>query len=209
MTENVFGILLAGGLAQRMGGGDKGLKTIGGVSILSRIIATMTPQCAGLVVNANGDAARLADLGFPIVPDGVPGFAGPLAGILAGLDWIATHHADSDYAISIPTDTPFLPSDLISRLDAARIKEAATIACATSGGSTHPVIALWPIALRHDLRHALVVEDIRKIDKFTQRSKIAYADWPVEPYDPFFNANEPQDIEAAERILARLSSPNF
>ncbi len=204
MTESVFGILLAGGLARRMGGGDKGLKTIGGQSILARIIATMTPQCAGLLVNANGEAERLASLGFPVVPDDVPGFAGPLAGILAGLDWIAAHQPDCGHAISIPTDTPLLPDDLVARLQKARLKENADIACATSGGSTHPVIALWPVALRRDLRHALVDEDIRKIDRFTQRWKMAYADWPVEPYDPFFNANEPRDIEAAERILAEL-----
>jgi molybdopterin-guanine dinucleotide biosynthesis protein A len=202
MTDRVFGILLAGGLARRMGGGDKGLKMIGGQSILSRIISIMTPQCAGLVVNANGEVERLAGLGFPIVPDDVPGFAGPLAGILAGLDWIAAHRAECTYAISIPTDTPFLPVDLVTRLEEARAKAGADIACATSGGSTHPVIALWPVALRHDLRHALIDEDIRKIDRFTQRSKLAYADWPVEPYDPFFNANEPQDIAAAEKILA-------
>ncbi len=202
MTDPVFGILLAGGLARRMGGGDKGLKMIGGQSILSRIISTMAPQCAGLIVNANGETERLADFGFPIVPDDVPGFAGPLAGILAGLDWIAAHNADCHYAISIPTDTPFLPTDLVARLEDARLKAGADIACATSGGSTHPVIALWPVHLRHDLRHALVDEDMRKIDRFTQRSKMAYADWPVEPYDPFFNANEPQDLDAAERILA-------
>jgi len=206
MTDKAFGILLAGGLARRMGGGDKGLKTIGGTSILSRIIATMAPQCAGLIVNANGEAHRLADLGFPIVPDDVPGFAGPLAGILAGLDWIAAYHADCAYAVSIPTDTPFLPDNLVMRLQEARMHEGADIACATSGGATHPVIALWPVALRHDLRHALVDEDIRKIDRFTQRSKMAYADWPVAPYDPFFNANEPQDIEEAERILANPQS---
>jgi molybdopterin-guanine dinucleotide biosynthesis protein A len=204
MTESVFGILLAGGLARRMGGGDKGLKTIGGQSILARIIATMTPQCAGLLVNANGEAERLASHGFPVVPDDVPGFAGPLAGILAGLDWIAVHQPDCGHAISIPTDTPFLPDDLVARLQEARLKENADIACATSGGSTHPVIALWPVALRRDLRHALVDEDIRKIDRFTQRWKMAYADWPVESYDRFFNANEPRDIEAAERILAEL-----
>jgi molybdopterin-guanine dinucleotide biosynthesis protein A len=206
MTESIFGILLAGGLARRMGGGDKGLKMIGDQSILSRIIAVMKSQCAGLVVNANGEVERLADFGFPIVPDDVPGFAGPLAGILAGLDWIAAHQAECTHAISIPTDTPFLPADLVMRLEEARAKAGAEIACATSGGSTHPVIALWPVALRHDLRHALVDEDIRKIDRFTQRSKMAYADWPVEPYDPFFNANEPQDIETAERILAGLPS---
>jgi len=205
MTDPVFGILLAGGLARRMGGGDKGLKTILGQSILSRIAAIIKPQCAGLLVNANGEAERFADFGVPIVPDDVPGFAGPLAGILAGLDWIAAHRTECTYAISIPTDTPFLPADLVTRLEKARVQAGAEIACATSGGWTHHVIALWPVTLRHDLRHALVDEDIRKIGRVIQRFKMAYADWPVEPYDPFFNANEPQDIATAEKILAASS----
>ncbi len=204
MTEPIFGVLLAGGLARRMGGGDKGLKVLGGETILSRIIATVAPQCKGLVLNANGDTARLIDLGFPIVPDDVPGFAGPLAGILAGLDWIAAHHPECELAISIPTDTPFLPADLVARLQEARASTKADIAIATSGGSTHPVVALWPIALRHDMRKALVEEQIHKMGFFIDRHKVAHADWPVKPYDPFFNANEPQDITEAEKILAEL-----
>jgi molybdenum cofactor guanylyltransferase len=204
MTKPVFGILLAGGLARRMGGGDKGLKTVGGETILARIIKTVQPQCAGLVLNANGDVSRLANLGFPIVPDNVPDYAGPLAGILAGLDWIAAHHPECQSAISIPTDTPFLPGDLVARLQEARSEAKADIAIATSGGSTHPVVALWPVALRGDMRHALVDEHIHKMGFFIDRHKIAQADWPVEPYDPFFNANEPQDIARAEKILAGL-----
>jgi molybdenum cofactor guanylyltransferase len=204
MTEPVFGILLAGGLARRMGGGDKGLKMLGGETILARIIATVAPQCEGLVLNANGDAARLTSLGFPIVPDDVPGFAGPLAGILAGLDWIAQHHSKCDLAISIPTDTPFLPGDLVACLQDARSKAGADIAIATSGGSTHPVVALWSVSLRHDMRKALVEEKIHKMGFFIDRHKVAHADWPIKPYDPFFNANDPQDIETAETILAGL-----
>ncbi|WP_020177171.1 molybdenum cofactor guanylyltransferase MobA [Methyloferula stellata] len=202
MSEPVFGILLAGGLARRMGGGDKGLKVLGGETILSRIIRAVAPQCAGLVLNANGDVARLADLGFPIVPDDVPDFAGPLAGILAGLDWIAEHHPECTCAVSVPTDTPFLPADLVVRLLEARSEAKADIAIATSGGSTHPVVALWPVAIRQDLRKALVDEHIHKMGFFIDRHKVAHADWPVEPYDPFFNANEPEDIAQAEKILA-------
>jgi molybdenum cofactor guanylyltransferase len=202
MSDKIFGILLAGGLSRRMGGGDKGLKTIGGETILSRIIATIAPQCAGLVLNANGETARLTGLGFPIVPDDVPDFAGPLAGILAGLDWIAAHHPECTLAISIPTDTPFLPHDLVARLQEARSNAKADIAIATSGGSTHPVVALWPVAIRQDLRHALVDENIHKMGFFLDRHKTAQADWPIEPYDPFFNANEPDDIARAEKILA-------
>jgi len=204
MTNAVFGILLAGGLARRMGGGDKGLKTIGGKTILSRIIATVAPQCAGLLINANGETDRFASFGLPVVRDGIPDFAGPLAGILAGLDWLTAHDPDCELAISIPTDTPFLPDDLVPRLLDARGKSEADIAIATSGGSAHPVAGLWPVAIRHDLRHALVDEHIHKMAVFIGRHKVAHADWPVEPFDPFFNANEPRDIKAAEKILAGL-----
>jgi molybdopterin-guanine dinucleotide biosynthesis protein A len=200
MSNETIGILLAGGRATRMGGGDKSLRTIGGKTILDHVIATMRPQCAALVLNANGDVARLAAYGLPIVADDVPNFAGPLAGILAGLDFIAAYYPKAAFAVSVATDTPFLPHDLVAHLHVARQAADATLACARSGRSTHPVIGLWPIGIRADLRHALVGEDIRKIDRFTQRHSIAYADWQMEPYDPFFNANVPDDLEAAERI---------
>ena len=200
MPRGCFGILLAGGLARRMGGGDKGLRPIAGASILERVIAAMRPQCDGLVLNANGDPARLAGFGLPIVPDDLPGFKGPLAGILAGLDWIAAHQPEMPNAVSVPTDTPFLPADLVERLESSRAKKGTEIACARSGGRVHPVVTLWPVAIRHDLRYALVDEDLRKMGGFTQRYRVAEVDWPVEPFDPFFNANEPADIAAAEDL---------
>ncbi|MEJ0094819.1 MAG: molybdenum cofactor guanylyltransferase MobA [Methylocella sp.] len=202
MTESCFGILLAGGRAQRMGGGDKSLRLIGGASILERVIAKMALQCAGLVLNANGDPAKFEAFHLPIVADDLPGFKGPLAGILAGLDWVAERRSDLAFAVSAPTDTPFLPDDLVARLQAAREENSADIACAASGGGTHPVVALWPVSIRTDLRRALVDEDLRKVDRFAQRYKIAYAEWPTEPFDPFFNANAPADLAAAETIVA-------
>lgn len=202
MTEKCFGILLAGGLARRMGGGDKSLREIGGAPILARIIATLRPQCAGLVLNANGDPARLAEFGLPIAADDLPGFKGPLAGVLAGLDWIAANYPGASYALSAPTDTPFLPSDLVSRLEEARARSGAEIAYATSGGGIHPVVALWPVVIRTDLRRALVEEDLRKVDRFVARYRVAAADWPATPLDPFFNANEPADLAAAEELAA-------
>lgn len=208
MTERCFGVLLAGGRAQRMGGGDKPLRRVAGASILERVIAAMAPQCDGLVLNANGDPGRLAAYGLPIVGDDVPGFKGPLAGILAGLDWIAANHRDVALAVSAPTDTPFLPFDLVRRLATARRDAKADIACARSGGATHPVIALWPVAIRRDLRHALVEEDVRKIDRFTERYSLAYADWATAPFDPFFNANKPADLAAAEAIAAGVEKEN-
>ena len=127
---------------------------------------------------------------------------GPLAGILAGLDWIAARRPDVPSAISVPADTPFLPGDLAARLMDARAKDNALIACARSGGRTHPAVAVWPVSIRTGLRHALVVENMRKVEAFSQKHGRAIVEWPVEPYDPFFNANNPSDLAAAETILA-------
>ncbi|VTZ51527.1 Molybdenum cofactor guanylyltransferase [Methylocella tundrae] len=208
MTERCLGVLLAGGRAERMGGGDKPLRRVGGASILERVIAAMAPQCDGLVLNANGDPGRFAAYGLPIVADDAPGFKGPLAGILAGLDWIAANRPDVRLAVSAPTDTPFLPLDLVRRLKVARSDAKADLACARSEGTAHPVVALWPVAIREDLRHALIEEDVRKIDRFTQRYSLAYADWAAAPVDPFFNANEPADLAAAEAIAAAAEQEN-
>ncbi|APF37154.1 molybdenum cofactor guanylyltransferase, proteobacterial [Chelatococcus sambhunathii] len=202
-----IGALLAGGLARRMGGGDKPLRHVGGRPILDHVVERMAPQCAGLVINANGDPARFAPYGLPVVPDDVPGFAGPLAGILAVLDHVAVRRRDVEWIVSVAADTPFLPPDLVARLHAARQEEGAMLACAASGGRTHPVVGLWPVGIREDLRRALVGEGERKIDRFTARFPLAVAEWPTEPFDVFFNANAPADLEAAEAILvhARLS----
>lgn len=203
MTEApVCGIIIAGGLARRMGGGDKPLKQIAGKPILAHVIERLRPQCARLVLNANGDPARFANFGLPVVADDVPDFAGPLAGILAGLDWIAANVRDCDRAISVAADTPFIPRDLAARLHGAQKKEACDIAVAASGGRTHPVIALWPIALRAELRCALTQEGERKIDRFTARYQVAEVSWPTEPYDAFFNVNEAEDLKAAEEVAA-------
>jgi molybdenum cofactor guanylyltransferase len=197
-----LGVLLAGGLARRMGGGDKPLRTIAGRTILERVVERLAPQCDGLILNANGDPARFAELPLPVVPDDVPGFAGPLAGILAALDWAAAHRPDLVWVASAAADSPFLPRDFVSRLHAARAAAGVPLACAKSGGQAHPVNALWPVSLREDLRHALVVEDMRKIDRWTARHGVAHASWPTEPVDPFFNANTPDDLGEAERLLA-------
>jgi len=197
----VFGIILAGGLARRMGGGDKGFKTVGGKPILTHVIDRLKDQCTGLVLNANGDLSRLAPFGLPIAADEVQDFAGPLAGLLAGLDWIAAHQPQVAFALSAPTDTPFLPEDLVASLTSTQQETGAAIVVAVSGGPTHPVIALWALSLRVDLRKALFEEKMHKVGLFIARHQVTYADWPVEPYDPFFNANEPQDLEEAEKIL--------
>ncbi len=198
-----LGLVLVGGLARRMGGGDKTRIRIGGKTILERVLARLKPQCAEVILNANGDPARFADTGLPVVPDTVPGFAGPLAGILAGLDWTATHAPAITDVASVPGDCPFLPGDLVARLSAARQAAGVPLACARSGDWRHPVVGLWPVALRQDLRKALVEEDMHKIETWTARHGIAVGDWPATPIDPFFNVNTPADAAEAERIAAQ------
>jgi molybdopterin-guanine dinucleotide biosynthesis protein A len=193
-------VLLAGGLARRMGGGDKPMRTIGGRSILARVIARLKPQCDGLILNANGDPARFAAFGLPVIPDGVADFPGPLAGILAALDWAAANRPDVELVLSAAADCPFLPRDLVARLYGVLREEKAELAVAASDGQSHPVIGLWSVALREQLRHALVVEDIRKIDRWTERYKLATVTWPTTPLDPFFNANTMDDIAEADRL---------
>lgn len=198
-----LGLILAGGLARRMGGGDKMRLTIGGATILDRVLERMGPQCAALAINANGDPARFAATKLPVVPDDVPNFAGPLAGVLAGLDWAAAQAPDISHVVSVPGDCPFLPRDLVARLHAARQTAGQPLACARSGEWRHPVVGLWSVTLRHDLRHALTVEGLRKIENWTARHGVALADWPQAPVDPFFNVNTPEDATAAEQIAVQ------
>jgi len=190
--------VLAGGLARRMGGGDKARLRIGDATILERVLARIGPQCSRVIINANGDPARFADTGLPVVADSVPDFAGPLAGILAGLDWAAANAPRDEWLLSVPGDCPFLPRDLVPRLHQARAAAGAPLACARSGEWRHPVIALWPVALREDLRRALVDDGLRKIEIWTARHGVAIADWPAEPVDLFFNVNTPEDAARAE-----------
>jgi molybdopterin-guanine dinucleotide biosynthesis protein A len=200
MTDKPVGVLLAGGLARRMGGGDKPLRLIAGRPILDHVIARVGPQCSALILNANGDPARFAAYGLPVIADDVEDFAGPLAGILAALDWVAAHRPESADVLSVAADTPFVPRDLVPALEEARHAAGTPLACAMSDGRTHPPIGLWPVALREDLRHALRVENLRKIDLWTARHGVAHAVWASEPVDPFFNANTPDDLVDADRL---------
>jgi molybdopterin-guanine dinucleotide biosynthesis protein A len=189
-----------------MGGGDKALIDIGGVSILDRVLATLSAQTIGIVINANGDPKRFADTGLPVIADNVPGFAGPLAGILAGLDWLMAQDNGIEWLVSVPGDCPFLPDNLVEKLHGARRKMGAGVplACARSGEWRHPVVGLWPLALRADLRKALVEEDLRKIEVWTARHGIAIAEWADQPVDPFFNVNTPEDAARAEKIALQF-----
>ncbi len=201
-TPPTPGILLAGGLARRMGGGDKPMRRLAGRTILDRVVERLRPQCDDLILNANGDPARFASFGLAVVADTVADYPGPLAGILAGLDWAATRRPDVTWMLSAAADCPFLPRDLVERLHQARIKENAQLAFAASGGQTHHVIGLWNVALREELRHALVTENVRKVESWTARYAVATAAWPTEPFDPFFNANTIDDLAQAERLAA-------
>jgi molybdopterin-guanine dinucleotide biosynthesis protein A len=199
-TPATPGVLLAGGMARRMGGGDKPMRRIGGRTILARVLARLQPQCDGLILNANGDPARFAMFGLPVIADTVENFPGPLAGILAALDWAAANRPEVSWVLSAAADCPFLPRDLVARLHRARAERNAQLAVAASAGQSHPVIGLWSVALREELRHALVVEDMRKIDRWTARYSLATVTWQAQPLDPFFNANTMDDIAEAERL---------
>jgi len=206
MTEPLatLGVILAGGLARRMGGGDKTMRAIAGRPILDHVIERLAPQCASLILNANGDPSRFGAWGLPVVPDDVPDFAGPLAGVLAALDWTAQHHPAIEWVVSVAGDCPFLPRDLVTRMQEERAMVEADLAVAASGDQSHPVVGLWKVSLREALRHALVVEECRKIDRWTARYRLVTTQWPVTPIDPFFNANTPDDVAEAE-ALAQLA----
>jgi molybdopterin-guanine dinucleotide biosynthesis protein A len=195
-------VILAGGLSRRMGGGDKCLRPIGGRPILARIIERASPQVDALVLNANGDPSRFAAFGLPVATDVVEGFAGPLAGVLTGLEWAAREAPQCRWLASFASDAPFLPLDLVARLLAAVERDGADLACAASAGQTHPVFGLWRVDLAAPLRKALVEEGIHKVDRWTARYKLVQVEFPAEPIDPFFNANRPEDLAEAERLLA-------
>ena len=195
--NDIVAVVLAGGLARRMGGGDKPLRQLAGRPMLDHVLGALRSQVADIALNANGDPARFAAYGLPVLSDPLPDHPGPLAGILAGLDWAAAEGAA--WLVSAPGDCPFLPLDYVARLRAA----AAPLACAETGGQTHPPCGIWPVALRDDLRAALLAGE-RKIDRWTARHGIAHVSWPTDPIDPFFNANTAEDLAEAEGLLHKL-----
>ena len=206
-TGRPIGVVLAGGLSQRMGGVDKPLARLAGRAILSHVLERAQPQVDVLLLNANGDAARFAEFDLPVVADEIPGFAGPLAGVLAALDWTAVHRPDQAWVVSFACDCPFLPPDLAVRLDEARSRAGAELALAESGGNLQPVFGLWPVARRQALRHALFVEGERSTRRWAGQHRLATASWAAEPIDPFFNINTPDDLAVAERLFAGDMTP--
>ena len=197
MTQKSAIILLAGGQARRMGGGDKNLIELAGKPVLRHVLDRVDFANRPIMLNANGDPARYASFNLPVRADVVEGFAGPLAGILTGLEWAASAHPDVTHIISLATDAPFLPRDLPAGLMNGMIDAGADIAQASSKNRRHPVFAIWPVALAADLRHALVDQDVRKIDDFTDRYRCAVVPFEGEP-DPFMNLNRPEDFAIAQ-----------
>lgn len=201
---DTVGVLLAGGLARRMGGGDKPLRTLGGKPILDHVVARARPQVAELLLNVNGDPARFAAYGLPTAVDVIDGHAGPLAGVLTGMEWARKAHPEAKWLASFATDAPFFPETLVRHLRSA-VDDGAEIACAQSADRTHPVFALWPVALADDLRAAMTQEDMRKIDAWTARYRIVHVDFSTEPFDPFFNINKPENLAEAETLFAEAA----
>lgn len=208
--EDVTGVILAGGLSRRMGGGDKGLLALGGDSMLAHVVRRLSPQVSRVVLNANGEPARFRSLGLPVVADTIDGFVGPLAGVLAGMRWSRAHAREADYVVSVSADAPFLPADLVGRLGAALRDRPRAIALGRSAGEIHPVIGLWPVALADDLEVELR-RGVRKVLNWTDKHGTIAVDFPMqvwgnETIDPFFNANTPTELDEARRLLALMGA---
>jgi len=200
-------VILAGGQARRMGGGDKCLSDLGGQTLLTHVIVRIAPQVSQLALNANGDPARFAGYGLPVLADSVGGFAGPLAGVLAALDWAAGLGAAQ--VVTVAADTPFFPSDLVARLRAARDADNPISIAATPdprrGMARHPTFGLWPVALRDDLRGALA-DGVRQVVQWGDRHGVAQAVFEIDGFDPFFNINTAEDLERAQAMLSGIET---
>ena len=205
---DIPGIILAGGLSRRMGGGDKGLLMLGETSIIERVIDKILPQVGSLAININGDSSRFPDYKLPIIPDSIKGYLGPLSGILAGMEWAFKN--GNRYIATVAADTPFLPDDLIKRLHAMVKSKNLNIGIAASRILTvddvfiHPTIGIWEVALKDDLRDALA-NDTRKIMFWAKKFKLDYYyfDTSDKLSDPFFNINTPDDLEEAKYRLKK------
>ncbi len=205
--RSVVGVVLAGGLSRRMGGGDKGLRDLAGRPMLAHVIDRLAPQVGRLILNANGDPGRFAAFGLAVVPDTVGGFAGPLAGVLAGMRWAVANAPQARWIATAPGDAPLLPHDFVQRLASAVADKDRGIALAESGGRLHPVGGLWPVALADDLEAALAT-GVRKVLDWADSRRVVPVPFAsvriggVEA-DPFLNANTPDELRALRDLLAK------
>ena len=204
---DVAGVILAGGLARRMGGRPKALIELDGKPLAAHALERLAPQAGAVALNANADGERLAALGAPVIRDTVEGFAGPLAGVLAGMLWARKAAPEARWLVSVAVDTPFFPADLAARFIEAVTESDAQMAVAASNGRAHPVFGLWPIAMAEELQAALVEEGLRKIDLFTSRYRVVQVDFGHGRNDPFFNINRPEDLQQAQRRIEAQLAP--
>ena len=202
MAEATLGVILAGGQGRRMEGADKAFVRLAERPLFDHVFSRLAPQVDAVIVNANGDPARFADYDLPVVADTVDGFAGPLAGVLAAMEWAAAHRPACRYLVTAATDAPFLPRDLVAQFHRVVADLGAELVCASSDGRAHPVCGLWPVDLLDDLRHAVVDKGVRKVDLWTMRHRLAYVAFDDDRGDPFFNVNRPTDLGPAEELFA-------
>jgi molybdenum cofactor guanylyltransferase len=200
-SKSVIGVILAGGQSRRFGGGDKFLKELNGKLLIDHVIERVSLQTSHLIINSNSNVALFKSQNFPIIPDSIEGYAGPLAGILTGMEWVSRFKPQCEWIITFPSDAPFIPLDSVEKMIKCAEEERANIVCSASNGRTHPVCALWQVGLAEDLRKAIINEEIRKIDLWTARYRSSVVEFSDQPFDPFFNINRPGDLERAEEIL--------
>lgn len=200
--KTVVAAILAGGEGRRLGGVAKATLRLGGLSLLERQRAALTPQAAAVLVciGANQIDAPWADnCGLPVVADPVAD-AGPLAGIAAALVWTRAYRPEAAAVVSVPVDLPFIPADLVARLT---VEDG--VAVAESGGRTHHAVAAWPLAVADDLL-ATLARGEHALHRWQARHPLRVVSWPAESYDPFLNVNTREDLAAAEAIAARLAA---
>ena len=202
-AKDIVGVILAGGQARRMGAGDKALVELGGKTLLERTLERATPQVDELLINANGDPARFAPFHRQILPDAIQGHLGPLAGILTGLEWMKANRPDARWLASFPCDTPFFPRDLVARLVDKAQSERVLVAVAMSGGRRHSVFAVWSADINETADGVLLQRSLRKMDDFIDSLPHARVEFPIEPFDPFFNINTFEDLRRAEELVSR------
>ncbi|MBA5776604.1 molybdenum cofactor guanylyltransferase MobA [Stappia sp. F7233] len=212
MRKDVIGCILAGGLARRMGGGDKPLRDLAGKPVLAHVIKRLSPQVGAIVLNANGDPARFDDFSLPVIADPIGGFAGPLAGVLAGLLWARDNHPEAHFVATVAGDTPFFPQGLVARLREAA-KSGGEIVLARSNEGLHPVFGLWPVTTAGDLERFLQDGETRKVLAFVDRHphrSVLFDTYPgrrgAEGIDPFFNINTAEQLAEATTLARELDA---